>query len=340
MKKSKNTVILGLLQKPEFKSWVLSPTEESDYYWKRWMSKYPDHKEDLFKAREVILRLRFKSKVLSDVEVEGLLDQIIKKPVHKKSHSNLGSEILKYAAILLLMTSIGLVIKNFYFTNQYAETQAVNGIVRSNPKGQKSIIHLPDGTKVHLNSGSVLQYFSDYQSNRYVELEGEAFFEVEKKPENPFVVKSGGITTTALGTTFNVNIDDSGVKVLLIEGKVRVETVEKTGGKILNPMEEVTYDFGTGLSEVIPANNMDDVLWVQGIIKFENTPLEEVVEVLEDWYGVEIVIVGEPMDFRYSGQFNNEYLSNVLQTMSYSLGMEYRIEDKYVELKKNDAMKK
>ena len=79
--------------------------------------------------------------------------------------------------------------QNFYFTNQYAETQAVNGIVRSNPKGQKSIIHLPDGTKVHLNSGSVLQYFSDYQSNRYVELEGEAFFEVEKKPENPFVVK-------------------------------------------------------------------------------------------------------------------------------------------------------
>jgi hypothetical protein len=98
----------------------------------------------------------------------------------------------KYAAILLILITTSLII---YKTSDMWRTGAENKIdheliVKSNPRGVKSLVVLPDGSKVKLNSESHLEYYSDFDQERSVKLIGEAFFEIEKDELRPFTVSS------------------------------------------------------------------------------------------------------------------------------------------------------
>ena len=139
-----------------------------------------------------------------------------------------------------------------------------------------------------------------------------------------------------MGTAFNVNTNGKSVDVLLVEGKVKVEEADSTDNyRILHPSQRVSYHRQNGLSAVSDAEDLNDILWTQGIILFDNTPMPEVIRTLEDWYAVNITTSGDFENLRYSGKFQDEYLSNILQSMSFSLDLEYSIEYKNVKLKLN-----
>lgn len=340
MMKDKSDYILLLLKKPEFKQWVLNPTDESNYYWENWLKQHPDNRESVLKARELILRLRFHEGTLTEKEKERMFKNIIsgKEWASPPTSSISRFKPLRYAAVLVLAIGAGIALWKLLGSKAKIDRtgQEVVWINKSNPKGQKSIIRLRDGTEVHLNSNSTLKYASDFGIvNRKVELNGEAYFSVAKDPKKPFTVISGNVLTTALGTEFNINArTGNNPRIILTEGKIKVEDrLKHTTPLILLPNQSIDYDNDTGFSAITDIDNLDEILWIQGVLKFDHTPLIKVIDELENWYGVKIHLVGEPQGLHYSGEFKGEYLFNILESMSFSLGLEYSQENEFVELK-------
>ncbi len=244
---------------------------------------------------------------------------------------------LKYAAILLM--AIGLAWTTYHIVNlQEADQLQITTVEKSNPNGRKTTFELPDGTRVNLNAASKLKYVDDVENNkRIVYLSGEAFFDVAKDKAKPFSVITKGISTTALGTSFNVKAyaDDPLVKVLLMTGKVGVEYLSaKSNGLILNPGMGAEYDSNKGDLMSKDFDFEKEMGWKQGIIVLDKVGLPTVIQELERWYGVKMQIQNgqKAGDWNYSGRFQNESLENVLSTMGHVKGFNYKIDNKTVTI--------
>ena len=212
-------------------------------------------------------------------------------------------------------------------------------------KGQKLKLYLPDGSKVALNSQSKIIYPSSFDvDHREVEIEGEVFFEVKKDSLRPFIVKSKHMKTEVIGTTFNINAYPNSEKttVSLLEGKVKVslfdssnETQKPIGNAVfLLPGEEINLDEKSG--ELVKKNieNLDELKWMDGILVFHNETLPEVFKKLEMWYGVNFIFNKEvPRNEILTGKFKNEYLDNILQSISYTVRFDYKINGDSIYIK-------
>src|SRR5690606_16871269 len=146
-------------------------------------------------------------------------------------------------------------------------------IVKENPASERSRFTLPDGSLVWLNCTSSLRYLESFSGNeRKVELVGEAFFEVMEDSLRPFIVYSGNLSTTALGTSFNVAAypEKDMIEVALISGKVSInDHVRRDELMVLNPGMGMRYDRQTqkAIRETI---NADKVLaWKSGVLIFD-----------------------------------------------------------------------
>ncbi|UZD23902.1 FecR family protein [Algoriphagus halophytocola] len=232
----------------------------------------------------------------------------------------------------------------FYFQTQKVESPQtpavaeVELITNSNPKGQKTKVMLEDGSQVYLNSQSSITYAKDFKTNRYIRLEGEAFFEVAEDKEHPFEVEANGIVTTALGTSFNITTfqKDEQVAVTLLTGKVKLQQQGKNEYLELHPGEESLLSQNKSKMHKYKVSAQDRILWTKGILKFEEASFGEMVEVLERWYAVDIQVSGNPNSLKASGVFDNqESLRNVLNVMSETLEFDFEIEDQVITIKYN-----
>ena len=200
-------------------------------------------------------------------------------------------------------------------------------IVRSNPKGQKSLITLPDGTRVTLNSESYIEYRQNFAQERHVKLVGEAFFDVVRDTLHPFFVNSGGVMVRVLGTSFNVRAFpfDESISVAVVTGKV---LVEKKGSQqdVLLPAEMVSIDHKTGAFRKSSYDPDEWLAWKDDILAFNKASFHEIVERLERWYGVEFVIKRSvPITDGFTGHYKNPSLKVVLEGMSFSSDFEFSI---------------
>lgn len=246
---------------------------------------------------------------------------------------------LKYAAAVLIIGTAFFAWQSLQErtdSQELAQTEEVEKwITRSNPAGQKTKILLSDGSTIFLNSASTITFPENFQSNRKVTLEGEAFFEVAEDASHPFSVESKGITTTALGTSFNIstfNREDK-VAVSLITGKVKVNQLGSKKVLELNPGEESVLAMDEENIEKYRINAGERILWINGVLKFKNTSLEDMISILERWYGVSISVIGTPQADLATGTFdNNESLRNVLHVLSESMGFSYELTEKKVKI--------
>lgn len=236
--------------------------------------------------------------------------------------------------ILIIATSASVWMISRYEFQPDREEKFNTRVVKSNPAGQKSTIYLPDGSKVILNSASKVVYSSDFSLKREVVVEGEAFFEVKKDPNRPFIVYANGLATTALGTSFNIcTYNKDKIEVALVSGKVSVEEVKSGSKVLLTPGEVAFHDRKADQLKKTYFDQRTKTLWKDGVIYFDNTPLKDAVMTLERWYGVEIVIENNPEEEPYcTGAFRNDYLSNVLESIAFSLQFEYEINNKRVKI--------
>ncbi|SFT42720.1 FecR protein [Algoriphagus locisalis] len=245
------------------------------------------------------------------------------------------------AAVVFLVLGLASL---FYIQNRQEKTSSLElaneetMITNSNNQGEKTKATLEDGSVVYLNSQSSITYAKNFKNNRAIQLEGEAFFEVVKDPDHPFVVDAKGIVTTALGTSFNISTfnKDQKVAVTLLTGKVKLNQSGKDAYIELNPGEESLLSPDLPEMEKYKVKAADKILWTKGILRFDEADLDEMVEILQRWYGVTIKINGQPQALHASGVFDNqESLRNVLNVMSKTLEFEFVIDDQEITLNFN-----
>lgn len=177
-----------------------------------------------------------------------------------------------------------------------------------NPNGQRSRIMLADSSIVTLGAGSTLSYPERFAGNtREISLDGEAFFQVTKNPEKPFIVHTGAVNTWVLGTSFKINaFKGQLVSVAVATGKVQVGrtitgAAEPEPLAVLLPGDMVEWNPVSGKAVTGRVQTEDVTGWEKGKLSFVGVPLSEMVTSLERWYNVKIVIRNRKIrDYRMS----------------------------------------
>jgi len=245
-----------------------------------------------------------------------------------------------YAAALLLLSVTSYA---FYFMLSGQEQEAAPlttapspqqdiEIVKQTAYGEKMTITLADSTVIRLNSGSQLRYRAD--ASREVFLEGEAFFDVSPDTLQPFLIHTANITTTVLGTSFNIRAfaEDEKIAVSVVTGEVQVAQQKNTPDKIVRlvPGEQAMYDRKV-TSMVKGKFDYENVLsWKEGRLHFKNARFSDIEQTLERWYGVDIEVRHPGIENGFSGSYNRRSLESVLEGMSFVLEFEFEIQDKKV----------
>ena len=197
---------------------------------------------------------------------------------------------------------------------------------------------LSDGTRVWLNAETELDFPVEFVGKeRVVRLVGEAYFEVRRDEECPFIVEAGGVRARVLGTSFNVKAyaDEEYVSTTLVTGKVEVSG---GGGEavVLTPAMQSVWQKAEGEMRVERVSVDKVMAWREGVFLFDDENLSEVAKVLERWYGVEFRYGEvEENDHVFSGSFcKNDSLFEILDMLTYTGGPKFRIVDNIVYVEK------
>ena len=207
------------------------------------------------------------------------------------------------------------------------------------PRGGQFFIQLSDSTKVWLNSESKLKYpveFPDGQ-DRVVELVyGEAYFDVSPSTQNKgsgFIVKNQRHDIAVLGTEFNVKAynDEQTTYTTLVEGKVTVKspTFEKT----LKPSQQSKV-FSGGKVEVDYVDVYTQIAWKDGVFKFVDKPLKDIMKVIARWYDVDITFLNKELETKqFIGTIKKDQgIEEILSIMKSSSINTYQVNDRTIIL--------
>lgn len=231
-------------------------------------------------------------------------------------------KIYKIAATVLILISVGLffvkqqkddsVIQNVTITKQYSHF-----IHHENNGSVAERVVLPDGSIVTLSAKSAIDYPQQWvKEKREVFLQGDAFFEVKRNPEQPFLVYANEIVTKVLGTSFwiKANHPNNQVEVAVVTGKVSVfkqdteaDYISKTtkSGVILTPNQQVSYFpenkvFVTGIVKnpvlILPEPLRETQLAILPSFNYDETAISDVLRDLEKAYGIEIIVENEHLN--------------------------------------------
>ncbi|TRX61189.1 DUF4974 domain-containing protein [Fulvivirga sp. M361] len=230
------------------------------------------------------------------------------------------------AAVITIMAATALAL--YTYTIAPTETQ---WLTYTTSTRQKATITLSDGTTVRLNSQSTLRYPEQFNGKtREVMLEGEGFFDVVKDPSKPFTVASGELTTTVLGTSFNIRAypDVQQTEIAVATGKVSVAKQtnqdKDRAAVVLTPGEAASYSPDQGNLIKSSVDIREYTAWKDGILLFNDKTFTEAAVLLEKWYGVKIIIESNRLDnCVIQGKFNSPSLQKVLDALQFAYKIEY-----------------
>jgi len=235
----------------------------------------------------------------------------------KKAKSvSLWKPLLAVAAVIAVCLSL-------YFTLFYTSEEL---FIAQN--GEQIQLVLPDASTVELNAGSRISYSErDWQENRALRLEGEAFFKVEKGQK--FTVKTAQGLVAVLGTQFHVKQRADYFEVACYEGLVAVTYQGKTqslpaGGlfRVINGVFEMNIV------------SVEEPLWLHGSTRFESVPVIEALAEIERQFDIKITTEGFDTTAVYTGTISHKDLSEAIDAIAIPLGLEVFISEKSVTLKK------
>ena len=191
----------------------------------------------------------------------------------------------------------------------------------STPAGGIYQLILPDGSKVWLNSTSSIRYPTEFSAKvRLVEITGEAYFEIAKNADKPFIVKVNNLTEVKVtGTHFNVNAydDEAVIKTTLLEGSVNISQGGISSALVQGQQAQINKK---GLIKRIDAADLEEaVAWKNGNFLFNSAGLSTVLRQAARWYDLEIIYEGKIPDDKFSGQISRSVnLSSLLKWIQWS----------------------
>lgn len=202
-------------------------------------------------------------------------------------------------------------------------------ITASTPRGGTYQVILPDGSKVWLNAASRISFPAQFYGGiRKIILSGEAYFEVSKDKQHPFVVHAGQQSIEVLGTHFNIHSygDEEMTRTTLVEGAVKVTNDASRFHTILKPGQQAQLSGNT--IKVQEVETSDAVAWKNGYFMFNNEELGTVMQTLARWYNTSIVyedptLKSEPV-FAKLGRREN--ISRILRILERTDVVKFKVE--------------
>lgn len=306
----------------------------------RWLDEDPGHRLLLEKLRNQweAVRVDTSEYVIPDKQMvwgkiqERIRHKVKQVPLYSRS---LLVRVSSVAAMVALVLGFAL---SYLFNNPGESWQAdrLENVIMA-PPGQKTQLLLPDGTQVWLNSGSRLSYNYQYSTtDRVVNLEGEAFFDVKKDPQYPFIVKAGAVDVKVHGTAFNVSAyaDEENIMVALLRGKVSLlSAADQNILTYLSPDQIATVSKNNLSCRVEACDAEIESSWHHNLLKFEGMPVDEVWKKLERWYGVDITLANVDPSRAYWFTVKTESLTELLEMINKITPIDYRLNGKEVTIR-------
>lgn len=187
--------------------------------------------------------------------------------------------------------------------------------------GETQSLTLPDGSTVILNASSSLSYSEEeWESNRSLNLQGEAYFKVTTG--NKFTVQTDLGSVSVLGTEFNVKSRKNVFNAACFEGRISVESSEIT--KLLEPGQNIQFEDGEIISEDT-FQNVDQPSWMTGVVTLTNVPLSFALDELTSQFGIQIS-GNIPVEARFTGSFPTNNASSAVQLILEPFDLQYQFD--------------
>ena len=309
-----------------------------------WLSESNAHRQALLDAAS----LWDDMSVLN--ELSGLFPQPTSRQSSKKRNMPKTAVWGIAATFLVMAIAVGVVVQRTWL-NSTPEFAAVTQKVQTGVGEQKNVT-LADGSKLHLNTNSVVTVDFSSTARNIVLLKGEAHFEVAHAASRPFSVTAGNNTVTAVGTAFNMQyVDDNAFELVVTDGKVLVKDRFKASssneslftkrpvaeeGLLMFAGEKATVQGKVEARESMSQNDIDDDLaWQQGMIVFKGEPLEAVLAEIGRYTPVRFNISDESLrKRRVAGYFKVGDIDGLLSALKSSFNINYeKVTETSIELK-------
>lgn len=304
--------------------------KETDLFFSR-VNESPSSKKLYFEIKAMYdAGLSERNSFSIDESWQRLLD---KKRKPQSARFSLWLRIGSYVAVALIAVAISSVY--FFFSkdssnNLYSKYIGGDGL-------EADIAVLPDGTQVSLGSKTTFHYDKDFgKDKRIVYLEGEAYFEVVKQNDKPFIVKTKEQDIEVLGTKFNVMAypADSLVITTLLEGLVRLTTINMNKQTILKPDQQFIYNRKTKSTCLQKVNAQQYISWTAGYYYFSEQSFPAILDRLSHVYGVQFAVESETLNKRtFTGTFyRGQSIKDIMEIINLSIPIRYKIDDRHVTI--------
>ncbi len=241
--------------------------------------------------------------------------------------------------LLLLLAAGGL----FWLRPAHKTAMAVDSTYTSSREGtvgERRVCRLADSSNVVLNSASVLYIIHDFNAPlRQVQLDGDAFFEVQASAASPFVVTTNNLRATVLAPSrFRIiaPATEAGAQMEVLEGKLQVEkkyTSPNQDSEILQKGEMILFNRDIDLMEKETADTGKLQAWVDGNLQFSNTAFPAAIRQLEEWFAIKITVEGKAeRAIAVNGRFHQASLTEVLRSIAAQEKCSYRLHKNQVSL--------
>jgi transmembrane sensor len=333
MDDNEHIILEQLINDDHFLKWVLDNTPQQEAYWQKWMQANTEHQETILKAKKMVetLYMDFSQKRYDEdikLEIYHSIQHNIQKlqlEYKRKKVRNLRNRYLLVAAVVL-----PLLIFSWIFLAHRLLQNSNEQIFNTKYAEIKTIV-LPDGSEVILNANSQLSYQLPWKDDeqRIVKLKGEAFFKVQKSPQvgrRKFIVQTQDLLIEVLGTQFNVNSRLTGTKVILTEGRVKVQTPTQQQTVLEKPGDLVEWSSTTQKLDKKVAEENKYISWKDKKWVFDRTPFGEVFGILSDHYGYKIQVTDSSiLKKEFVGTYPTEDVELLIFTLS-----------KYLDIKQSE----
>ncbi len=296
---------------------------DREYLIKKWLDHDLNAEElKAFKALDDYNELTKLSRSLEDFKAPNFDDKAVYDHIQKRiAEEKVSSSKTQWFKPFLRIAAVIVVVLSVYYYNATIDTTTQTLLA------EKTEISLPDQTKVSLNAESSLTYNkSKWQSNRDVNLDGEAFFDVEKGSEFNVITNNG--TVTVLGTEFNVNNRPDFFETVCYEGSVKVVTTSET--KILKPGDRFLMIDGKYIAQEKEKNTQPS--WLQNESYFKSIPYKYVLDEFERQYQVTFKSDVIDSNTLYTGSFVHNNKELALKAITLPLNINFTIKNNVIVL--------
>ncbi|WP_374951075.1 FecR family protein [Mucilaginibacter sp.] len=339
----KKPIPVELLEK--YLSGNCSPAESAQVQeWYASFGQHPNYIDALTEDEQQTLEANLYNRILENI---GKSEEA---PVYNitRSKNSLWYKIAGAAAVALIATGLYIFNRPAEAPKETAQIVAAQIITVANGSNHITKTILPDSSVVWLSPRATLKYPAAFaKASRMVGLTGEAFFEVTKNPQRPFIITGRTIITKVWGTSFLVRDNEAShtADVSVVSGKVSVSVKKAANGNllainkdevILYPQQKVTYltDAKVLKPESI-AKNTELKKWKHVDLYFDNKPLKDIVPTLNATYNVNIRVSNEKLNhYMLNADFSGLNLPDVLEALSKALNIDYAIRNNIIELNK------